>query len=112
MAKQIKFTYFGKEYTLEYTRDSIRQMENEGFDISEVDKKPMNVIPQLFAGAFKAHHRSTKRSTIDDIYHNMPDKQKLMKTLGEMYQEPIKDTLMNEPDEDDVKNVKWEVEEV
>ena len=30
MAKQINFEHNGKEYTLEYTRESVKQMEREG----------------------------------------------------------------------------------
>lgn len=109
MAKQIKFSFEGKDYTLEFTRDTIRQMERQGFVIDEVDRKPMTMIPQLFAGAFKAHHKFTEQDTIDRIYALMPDKEKLMKTLGEMYNEPMK-SLMVEPDSKSGKNVSWEVE--
>lgn len=31
MAKQIVFTYEDKEYTLEFTRRTVKQMEDEGF---------------------------------------------------------------------------------
>ena len=31
MNKQISFDYEGKTYTLEYTRNSVRQMERRGF---------------------------------------------------------------------------------
>ena len=107
MAKQIKFEYEGKEYTLEYTRRSIQQMEQQGFTIGDVEKKPMTVLPELFAGAFIAHHKFAKRDVIDGIYANMTDKQDLLNKLSEMYADPIM-ALMEEPEEDEEKNVKWE----
>ena len=106
MAKQIRFTYDGVDYTLEFTRKSVERMENAGFVITEVFEKPMTLLPTLFAGAFLAHHRSTKREVIDKIYETMPNKQELITKLAEMYNEPIA-ALLDEP-EDEEGNVKWE----
>ena len=105
MAKQIIFTYDGKDYTLEYTRRTIKQMEDEGFVARNIDDKPMTLLPALFAGAFKAHHRFVKQDVIDEIYAHMPNKDKLIEKLAEMYNEPII-SLMEEP-EDTAKNVDW-----
>lgn len=105
MAKQIIFTYDGKDYTLEYTRRTIKQMEDEGFVARNIDDKPMTLLPTLFAGAFKAHHRFVKQDVIDEIYAHMPNKDKLIEKLAEMYNEPII-SLMEEP-EDTAKNVDW-----
>ena len=105
MAKQIIFSYEGKEYTLEYTRRTIKQLEDEGFVARNIDDRPMTLLPALFAGAFKAHHRFVKPEVIDEIYANMPNKDKLIEKLAEMYNEPII-SLMQEP-EDAVKNVDW-----
>jgi len=105
MAKQIIFSYEGKEYTLEYTRRTIKQMEDEGFVARNIDDRPMTLLPALFAGAFKAHHRFVKPEVIDEIYANMPNKDKLIEKLAEMYNEPII-SLMQEP-EDTAKNVDW-----
>ena len=77
MAKQIIFSYEGKDYTLEYTRRTIQQMEAEGFVAEDIDK--------IFAG--------------------MPDKESLIGKLAEMYNEPIM-SLMDEPDEK-TGNVEW-----
>jgi len=105
MAKQIIFSYEGKDYTLEYTRRTIKQMEDEGFVAKDIDDRPMTLLPALFAGAFKAHHRFVKQDVIDAIYANMPNKDKLIEKLAEMYNEPIM-SLMDEP-EDTAKNVDW-----
>lgn len=107
MAKQIVFTYEDKEYTLEFTRRTVKQMEDEGFVAQDIDRKPMTLLPALFAGAFKAHHRFVKQDVIDKIYAGMPQKEELIGKLAEMYNDPIV-TLMEEPDEKAVKNVSWE----
>ena len=107
MAKQIVFTYEDKEYTLEFTRRTVKQMEDEGFVAQDIDRKPMTLLPALFAGAFKAHHRFVKQDVIDKIYAGMPRKHELIGKLAVMYNDPIV-TLMEEPDEKAVKNVSWE----
>ncbi len=104
--KQIIFTYGGKDYTLEYTRRTVQQMEAEGFVAEDVQRKPMTLLPALFAGAFKAHHRFIKPETVDKIYAGMPNKDTLINKLVEMYNEPL-ESLMDEPDEDQEGNVEW-----
>lgn len=103
MAKTLSFTYEGKDYTLEYTRRTVRQMEESGFVASDIDKKPMTLLPQLFAGAFLAHHKFEKQMTIDKIYAALPNKDELVGKLAEMYNDPIS-TLMDEPTEG---NLTW-----
>lgn len=103
MAKQLNFNYKGNDYCLEFTRDSVRQMENNGFIASDIERKPMTVLPALFKGAFIAHHRFEKTNTIEDIYAHMGNKQLLIEKLSEMYNEPIA-SLLEEPDEG---NVEW-----
>lgn len=105
MAKQLNFTYKDKEYTLEFTRRTVTEMERKGFIASEVDSKPMSTLPALFEGAFLAHHRFEKKEVIDDIFAHMTQKDELIGKLAEMYNEPIM-TLVEEP-EDSKGNVSW-----
>ena len=105
MSKQLKFTYQSKEYVLEYTRRSIETMEKKGFVVSEIETKPMTVLPALFAGAFLANHRSVKPEVIDEIYSKMINKQELIGKLAEMYNEPIM-ALVDEPEESE-GNLDW-----
>lgn len=104
MAKVIEFTYKDRDYTLEFTRRTVKQMETEGFVARNIDEKPMTLLPQLFAGAFKAHHRFLKQEVIDEIYTAMPNKDELIGKLAEMYNDPIM-SLMEEPKQG--KNVEW-----
>lgn len=101
--KQIVFEFEDKEYTLEYTRNSVRAMERRGFVADDLATKPMTVLPDLFAGAFLSKHSTVKREKIDAIYNKMGDKQKLIAALIDMYNDTI-ETLMEEPDEG---NVSW-----
>jgi hypothetical protein len=105
MSKQLRFTYQDKEYVLEYTRRSVEAMEKKGFVASEIETKPVTVLPALFAGAFLANHRFVKQDVIDDIYSKMTNKQELIGKLAEMYNEPIM-ALVDEPEESE-GNLDW-----
>ena len=105
MAKQLRFTYQNKEYVLEYTRKSVEAMEKKGFVASDIETKPVTVLPALFAGAFLANHPFEKREVIDAIYSKMTNKQELIGKLAEMYSEPIK-ALVDEPEESE-GNLDW-----
>ena len=105
MNKQLRFIYQDKEYVLEYTRKSVEAMEKRGFVASDIESKPMTVLPALFAGAFLANHRFTKQEVIDDIFSKMTNKTELIGKLAEMYNEPIM-ALVDEPEESE-GNVDW-----
>lgn len=106
MAKQITFEYKDRPYTLEFTRNSVRTMEANGFVISEIKNKPVSLLPDFFAGAFIAHHRHLKRSLIDEIFDEMSDKDALIETLSDMYNETLI-TLMGGDDEEKSGNISW-----
>ncbi len=97
MAKQLTFTYDGKDYTLEFTRRTVAEMEKKGFIASDITDKPMTTLPALFAGAFLAHHRFVKEDIINDIYSKLTKKEDLIGKLAEMYNEPIL-ALVEEPE--------------
>lgn len=106
MGKQLNFEYKNREYTLEFTRETVKQMEREGFVTSDIVDKPMLTLPKLFAGAFKAHHKfDTKQKQIDEIFELFKNKQALVEKLAEMYAEPM-ETLMDDVDEGNA--IAWE----
>ncbi|GHV09306.1 hypothetical protein FACS1894217_13290 [Clostridia bacterium] len=105
MSKTLQFAVGGKDYTLEFTRRTVAEMERKGFITSEITDKPMTSLPALFAGAFLAHHRFVKQDVIDDIFSNLTNKEELIGKLAEMYNEPII-TLVEEP-EPSAGNVDW-----
>lgn len=106
MAKKLNFEYNGKEYTLEYTRQTVREMERDGFKANDLIEKPMLTLPKLFAGAFKAHHKwGTKPADIEAIYNALSNKDALLEKLAEMYNEPM-EAMLDEPDEGNA--IAWE----
>lgn len=105
MAKQLTFTYEGKDYTLEFTRRTVAEMEKKGFIASDITDKPMTTLPALFAGAFLAHHRFVKEDIINDIYSKLTKKEDLIGKLAEMYNEPIL-ALVEEPEKAE-ENLDW-----
>ena len=98
MAKKIKITFKGEVYTLEYTRKSVEAMERRGLKLSELSDKPMTTLPLLFTGAFLAHHKFLKQEVIDEIFAQTPNREDLLHTLIEMYNEPVT-ALMSDPEE-------------
>ena len=105
MAKQLNFSYEGRDYTLEFTRRTVEAMERKGFVASELTVKPVSRLPELFAGAFLANHPSEKREVVDAIYGRMGNKSALVSKLAEMYNEPV-EALFAEPGENE-GNVDW-----
>lgn len=106
MAKTISIPYCEKTYTLEFTRNSVKALEERGFVISDIGDKPMSTLPALFAGAFKAHHPWVKQEVVDNIFDKITNREQLFRKLAEMYNETI-ETLMAEPEEDE-GNVTWD----
>lgn len=111
MAKKIKFTYAGKNYVLEYNRETVKQMESRGFRLGELENQPVNTISMLFSGAFLMHHKNVARDKdlTDEIYASFKNRDELLSALIEMYQEPVA-ALFDEPEEDDAGNTTWGME--
>lgn len=99
MATKIEFNYEGRDYTLEYTRETVKEMEKQGFVASKVLEAPVSMLPELFAGAFKAHHKYVNRKVIDAIFDKMTNKRALVDKLSQMYSETIS-TLMEDGEEE------------
>lgn len=98
MAKQLVFTFEGKEYTLAYTRNTVKQMEVGGFNVEELKAKPNLNVEALFKGAFLANHKHTTNEVKERIFRALPNKDELLNKLVEMYNEPL-EALFAEPDE-------------
>lgn len=102
----VVFESNGTQYTLEYTRDSIKQMERGGFSLSEAGNQPMTSLTALFKGAFIAHHPRLSQNVIGEIWENISDKDGLFEALIDLYNEPL-EALMKEPEEG--KKIVWKV---
>lgn len=105
MAKTIDFEFDGETYTLEFTRRTIKDMENEGFSLSAMSARPVTMYPRLFQGAFRCHHRRLDSDKIDRMYKSFVNKEELAEKLAIMYNDAL-DTLFDEPGENE-KKVEW-----
>lgn len=113
MSTKINLEYKNKEYTLEYSRNSVRQMEEQGFVLDQLSEKPMTMIPMLVYGAFAKHHRGIKRSEMDEIYEHITDKvgedgNSFINVLLEMYAETVT-TLTDNKSADEGNRAVWKV---
>lgn len=105
MATKITLSYKGTDYELEYTRNSVRQMESQGFVLDQISDKPMTMIPMLVYGAFMKHHKGIKRSLVDEIYERIANKlgdgeNGFIQTLLEMYADTVNTLTDNDPSEE------------
>lgn len=59
----------GTEYTLEFSRASVRFAEQIGFDVSALATKPESNISLLFYAAFRKNHPNVSRAESDKILY-------------------------------------------
>lgn len=113
MATQITITYKKNEYTLEYTRNAVRQMEQQGFVLEKLSEQPMTMVPLLVYGAFTKHHKGIKRTLMDEIYEHIADKigdgdNGFIQALLEMYADTV-NTLTDNSSVDEGNVAVWKV---
>lgn len=102
----ISFTHKGTDYTLEFTRDSIKQMERVGFSLDSAASQPVTSLEILFKYAFSAHHPRISQTVIQEIWESMDNKDGLFEALIELYSEPL-EAMFKEPEEG--KKIEWKV---
>ena len=113
MSTIITVTYDKKSYDLEYSRNSVKSMEQQGFVLDQIGDKPMTMVPLLVYGAFMKNHKGIKRSLVDEIYEHIADKigdgeNGFIQTLLEMYADTVNTlTENNSVDEGNVET--WKV---
>ena len=98
MTTKIRFSYGDKDYCLEYTKASVKRMEDRGFSPTRILEAPVTYLPELFAGAFYANHPYINRKIVEDIFEQMKGRKELVSTLLQMYNEPV-NALTDEADE-------------
>lgn len=102
MATKITVTYNKTEYVLGYNRNSVKQMEQQGFVLDQIAEKPMTMVPLLVYGAFTQYNKGIKRSLVDEIYEHIADKvgdgdDGFIQALLEMYAETVNTLTDNNP---------------
>ena len=80
----------GKDYTLEFSRESVMFAEQRGFAIADIDRFPMVKLPEFFYYAFRMHHPNMSKGQTDKILFEdlggMPEG--MAERLGELYAAP------------------------
>ena len=102
----ISFEHKGTQYTLEFSRESVKRMESVGFSLENAANQPVTALLTLFKGAFITHHPRISQSVIDEIWDDLGNKDGLFDALISLYNEPV-EALMKEPDEG--KKIEWKV---
>lgn len=113
MSTKITVDYQNKEYVLEFSRNSVRAMEQQGFVLDQISEKPMTMIPFLVHGAFAKNHKGIKRQLVDEIYEHITDKlgdgeNGFIHALLEMYAETVS-TLTDSTPADEGNAAVWKV---
>ncbi len=114
MSTKITIEYKQKEYTLEYSRTTAAQIEDQGFSLEQLTEKPVKMIPMLFYGAFLKHNRGIKRQLVDEIFENLVNKSGegnengIIAYLAEMYAETVQ-TLTDSQNVDEGNAAVWKV---
>ncbi len=108
--KKITFNYDDTQYNLRFTKRTVQQMEQAGFNIQEIDSKMATTLPLLFAGAFKAEQPFLKQGKIDEIYETLPNKEDLIIALVELYNDTMQGLLV-EPDAKKGNVTEWKMTE-
>ena len=114
MSTKINVEYRGETYTLEYSRNSVKQLEQQGFALDKISEQPMNMIPMLVYGAFMKNHKGIKRNLVDEIYDHITDKigdgeNGFIHALLEMYAETL-NVLTDDAVVDEGNKAVWRVE--
>lgn len=116
-AEHIRFSYEGVDYELFFTKQTVKSLENDGFEIEAVKSKAMNSILDLFSAAFDAKFKFVKRAKREEIYFKLAKKrakdsedsiaESLLDRLIELYSEPYNELFGNYDNEDDENLIQW-----
>lgn len=114
MSTKITVTYKSRDYVLEFSRNTVKQIEDQGFILDQLGDKPATMIPLLVYGAFMKNNRGIKRSLVDEIYENLINKvgdegkDGFIGVLAEMYAETVS-SLMDDNPVDEGNAATWKV---
>lgn len=113
MSTKITITYQNTDYVLEFSRNSVKQMEQQGFVLDKISEQPMTMVPLLVYGAFTKNNKGIKRSLVDEIYEHITDKigdgeNGFIHALLEMYAETV-NTLTDTEPVDEGNRAVWKV---
>ena len=80
----------GKDYTLEFNRDTIKFAEQRGFKLADVDNFPMSKIPEFFWYAFRMHHPNVSQNQAEKLLDRIGGMNEAIgRRLGELWAAPF-----------------------
>ena len=101
----------GEKFTLEFSRESVVFTNRQGFKLNEAGNNSMEMLPILFYGAFRMHHKNVSRQRTDKIlFEDLGGlSSAVVERLMMLYNAPHA-ALIHEEDVDYSKNAKMTVE--
>lgn len=101
----------GVEYELDFSRDSVRFVEAQGYKVDETFDFPATNIPKLFWYAFRKNHKGLAKSQTDALLEKMGGlTQKVAERLILLYNQAVMANNVIQDDEDLEKNSRVTVE--
>lgn len=103
--KEIKFSYDGKDYALGFTRETVLEAEDKGFNLGTAQTKPLHSTYDMFKYSFLMNHKDITDEEVSKIYDLFTDKSTLNSKLIDLYSDSVNSLL----DDNKSKNaIKWE----
>lgn len=96
---RVVVTVGDEDYTLEFNRRTVKQMEQRGFNVAGLDEMPTTTIEQLVRGAFEMHHPSmpaAQRMAVWDALGGKQGDDGLLNALVQLYMAPV-NSLIADP---------------
>ena len=101
----------GTTYELDFSRDTVRWIENQGYKIDETFDYPNINIPKLFYFAFRKNHRNVPLDQTMKLLDKMGGMtQKIALRLVDLYSQATRSNNVIQDDEELEKNSRVTVE--
>lgn len=95
----------GVTYELDFSRESVRYVETQGYKIEETFEYVNKNIPDLFYYAFRKNHRNVSREKVDKLRDKLGGlTPKLAERLVDLYMQATASNNVVQDEEDLAKN--------
>lgn len=91
----------GVVYELDFSRESVKFAEDRQFDLDNIDKYPVTVVPQLFYYALRKNHRNMALNQADALREKLFPRGLPKEVLGRLIDLYRQAQLVNLIDTDD-----------
>lgn len=101
----------GNTYELDFSRESVRFIESQGFKVEDTFELPNVNVPKLFYYAFRKNHRKMAKTQTDAILEKMGGlTEKIAERLVLLYTQATRANNIIQDEEDLEKNSRVTVE--